>query len=78
MVNIISMDKNKKQIAFWADGDIADRFYDFLNSLKEKFGQNIGKGEAIEFLMEHSLDHMKPKEFLALYHAHKAEKFSKG
>ena len=65
-----------RRIATRVDAQTFEMFESFLRSLRDKQGEILTKEQVIEFLIGFAMN-MKPKEFLALYHAHKAEKFSK-
>lgn len=65
----------KKMVAFRADTAIIEKFDAFLQVVRDKSGEKVPKEDVFEFFMDYCVE-LKPKEFLQLYYAFKAKKFS--
>lgn len=66
---------NKKLLQARIDIKVFDRLDGYLDAIKAKTGDTITKEGVIEFLADY-LAELPPKDFLQLYYAYKAKKFS--
>ncbi len=65
----------KKSTSIRIDTGVDAKFNDYLKSLRRSTGDYFAKESVVEFLMDYVVD-LKPKDFLQLYYAYKAKKFS--